>query len=88
MRVDRGSSARLPPSLIERVLATCERADAGDLDGLIALLRRFQREAAWETARRETARLAAEETPPSSENSSGSPLIDLAAFEAELLAAA
>jgi uncharacterized protein (DUF2336 family) len=90
LEVDEETDARLSQRLIERALAACEAERVEDL-GLIALLRRFEREAAREAARRETARLEAEETAAPvmfSGVSAASPLIDLAAFEAEVLAAA
>ncbi len=81
-------SARLSLPLIERVRAACEAEDDPTLDGLITLLNRFEREAVWEIARREAARLTAEAKTESSHHTPASPLIDLEAFEAELLSAA
>lgn len=86
--------AHLSLVMIERVITACEEINRGDLDRLMALLRRFEREAALEEARMETARLAAEAqipevAPPASFSgvATRAPLIDLAAFEAELMAA-
>lgn len=90
LRVEAEGATRLSLPLIERALAACQTESADDL-GLIALLRRFEREAAREEARRATARLEAEQTAAPamfSGVSAASPLIDLAAFEAEVLAAA
>lgn len=86
--VETDRSARLSLLLIERVRTACEAENNGDLEGLIALLSRFEREAVWEIARREAVRLAAEQMSPPSGKTPASPLIDLAAFEAELLSAA
>ncbi len=46
-----GASARLSRLAIERVLAACETINAGELNALLALLRRFEAEAAREDAR-------------------------------------
>jgi uncharacterized protein (DUF2336 family) len=90
VNVEDVAAARLSLPLIERARAACETEAIEDL-GLMALLRRFEREAAREQARRETARLVEEEVVAPimfSGVSAASPLIDLAAFEAEVLAAA
>lgn len=55
-----GGEARLSLVMIERVLTACEEINRGELDRLMALLRRFEMEAALEEARVEAARLAAE----------------------------
>jgi uncharacterized protein (DUF2336 family) len=88
MGVEQDRSARLSLLLIERVRADCAAEKDADIDGLMVLLNRFEREAVWEVARREAARLAAEQMASSLETARVSPLIDLAAFEAELLSAA
>jgi uncharacterized protein (DUF2336 family) len=89
------SDARLSLVLIEHVLAACAAIDNGELDRLKALLRRFQREAALEQARLETARLAAQADIPEvmpavaiAGTQARAPLIDLDAFDAELREAA
>lgn len=83
--------ARLSVLMIERVITACEAINDGELDLLMALLRRFEREAALEEARLETTRIAAEAQTPEAATFSGvsarAPLIDLVAFEAELMAA-
>jgi uncharacterized protein (DUF2336 family) len=89
-------TAALSRSIIERVLTACEDTNEGHLDGLLALLRRFEAEALREEARvlaldlrrpeQETnvvvpmASRAADRLAP--------PLIDLEALEAEILQAA
>jgi uncharacterized protein (DUF2336 family) len=87
-----GGEARLSLMMVERVLTACEEINDGELDRLMALLRRFEMEAALESARVETARIAAEAQAPEvaapgafSGVAAASPLIDLAAFEAELM---
>jgi uncharacterized protein (DUF2336 family) len=84
--------ARLSLMMIERVLTACEEINGGELDKLMALLRRFEMEAALEQARVEAARIAAESTVPPIEapaafndDAARAPMIDLAAFEAELM---
>jgi uncharacterized protein (DUF2336 family) len=90
--------ARLSLVMIERVLTACEEINGGELDKLMALLRRFEMEAALEEARIEAARIAAEaqippvEAPAAFSGAASAPAIgfeiDLAAFEAELMQAA
>jgi uncharacterized protein (DUF2336 family) len=87
--------ARLSLMMIERVLTACEEINGGELDKLMALLRRFEMEAALEQARVEAARIAAEAAVPPIEapaafndDAARAPMIDLAAFEAELMQAA
>jgi uncharacterized protein (DUF2336 family) len=86
--------ARLSLVMIERVLTACEEINGGELDRLMALLRRFEMEAALEEARAEAARLAAEAQAPSVSAPAThividtAPIIDMAAFEAELMQAA
>jgi uncharacterized protein (DUF2336 family) len=46
-----GGASRLKRRMIERVLTGCERADIGDVEPLLTLLRRFATEAAREEAR-------------------------------------
>lgn len=86
-----GGEARLSLVMIERVLTACEEINGGELDKLMALLRRFEMEAALEEARAEAARMAAEaQTPPLAAPATSvvidtAPIIDMAAFEAELM---
>jgi len=54
------ADARLSLVMIERVLTACEGMNSGELGKLMALLRRFEVEAALEEARIEAARFAAE----------------------------
>lgn len=89
------ASPRLSLVMVERVITACEAMNDGQLDMLLALLRRFEREAALEDARMETARIAEEAQAPEvappatfSGVSAHAPLIDLVAFEAELMQAA
>ena len=49
--MNKGTQARLSRIMIERVLTACERLDSADLGKLMALLRRFEAEAACEEAR-------------------------------------
>ncbi|HYA80093.1 MAG TPA: DUF2336 domain-containing protein [Methylocystis sp.] len=74
--------ARLSLAMIRRVLSACEAFNRGELDRLLALLRRFEVEASLEEARVEAPLLAlpAEEPEPL--------LIDMEAFEAALEIAA
>lgn len=74
---DAGASARLSRQMIERVLTSCAQIKDGELDKVMALLRRFDSEAAREEARERADR--AQPAPPR---------IDMAALEAELLQAA
>ncbi len=76
--------ARLSLVMIERVLTACDEINAGELDKLMALLRRFEMEAAREEAREATLRLSRREE----EMISFAPAIDLAALEDEILCAA
>ncbi|WP_424361637.1 DUF2336 domain-containing protein [Methylocystis parvus] len=86
-----GGEARLSLVMIERVLTACEEINGGELDKLMALLRRFEMEAALEEARAEAARMAAEAQTPAVAAPATSvvidtaPIIDMAAFEAELM---
>ena len=54
-------TSRLKRRAVERVLATCERADIGDIEPLLILLRRFAAEAAREDARFYCEQLVAED---------------------------
>ncbi|WP_442754499.1 DUF2336 domain-containing protein [Methylocystis sp. JAN1] len=83
--------ARLSLVMVERVLTACEEINGGELDKLMALLRRFEMEAALEEARAEAARMAAEASAPVVASPAAptvidtSPIIDMAAFETELM---
>ncbi|MEA2834156.1 MAG: hypothetical protein QOG66_2358 [Methylobacteriaceae bacterium] len=89
-------SVQLSRSIIERVLTACEDANEGALDGLLALLRRFEAEALREEARV----LALDLRRPEQETNVvvpmvsavperfSAPMIDLDALEAEILQAA
>jgi uncharacterized protein (DUF2336 family) len=89
-------TVRLSRTVIERVLTACEDTNAGQLDGLLALLRRFETEALREEARvlaldlrrpePETNLVVPMVYPPPERLSA--PMIDLAALEAEILQAA
>ena len=46
-----GGASRLKRRMIERVLTGCEKADIGEVEPLLTLLRRFATEAAREEAR-------------------------------------
>jgi len=61
---DPDSQARLSRTMIERVLTSCERADDSALAPVIALLRRFDAEAARDDAREGLERLSRERAPP------------------------
>jgi uncharacterized protein (DUF2336 family) len=89
-------TVRLSRSIIERVLTACEDVNGGELDGLLALLRRFETEALREEARLLALDLRRSEPEtnvvvpmisPAAECSIA-PLIDLEALEAEILQAA
>lgn len=86
---------RLSLAMIEKVLAVCDDLNDGELDRLVALLRRFELEAALEDARDEIRRLdenarpkmiLAPRQPPNSVERG--PLIDLSALETEMFRAA
>jgi uncharacterized protein (DUF2336 family) len=89
-------TVQLSRSIIERVLTACEDANEGGLDGLLALLRRFEAEALREEARV----LALDLRRPEQETNVvvpmvsavperfSAPMIDLDALEAEILQAA
>jgi uncharacterized protein (DUF2336 family) len=55
-----GGASRLKRRMIERVLTGCERAEIGEIEPLLTLLRRFATEAAREEARRYCEDLVAE----------------------------
>jgi uncharacterized protein (DUF2336 family) len=57
-----GGASRLKRRMIERVLTGCEKADIGEIEPLLTLLRRFATEAAREEARRFCEELVAEVT--------------------------
>jgi uncharacterized protein (DUF2336 family) len=93
--VNGACEARLSLVMIERVLTACEGINQGELDKLMALLRRFEMEAALEEARAAAAHLSAEAEAPAIEapaydedawdETSAAPMIDMSAFEADLL---
>jgi len=56
-----GGPASLKRRMIERVLTGCEKAEIGDVEPLLTLLRRFATEAAREEARRYCEELVADE---------------------------
>jgi uncharacterized protein (DUF2336 family) len=76
--------AQLSLVMIERVLTACEELNGGELDRLMALLRRFEMEAALEQARAAAPLLTA----PEPERETYAPVIDMVAFEAALAEAA
>ena len=90
-----GAPARLSRLAVERVLQACEAINAGELNALLALLRRFEAEAAREDARDVLDELRAPEVQllPSFDPYAPPPTrlarpieIDLARFEADLAA--
>ncbi len=91
------NEARLSLVMIERVLTACEGIKGGELDRLLALLRRFEMEASLESARAAALALAIEAQAPAlnapirldadDQRASTAPLIDMSVFEAELMAA-
>jgi uncharacterized protein (DUF2336 family) len=56
-----GGASRLKRRMIERVLTGCEKAEIGEIEPLLTLLRRFATEAAREEARRYCEELVAED---------------------------
>ncbi|WP_159730075.1 DUF2336 domain-containing protein [Methylosinus sp. Ce-a6] len=70
------ASARLSLAMVQRVLTSCDGINSGELDRLMALLRRFEAEALREDAREAAAALTR------------APFVDMAALEAQLLVAA
>jgi len=76
--------AQLCLAMIERVLTVCTELNGGELDRLMALLRRFEMEAALEAARERAPKLA-ESTEP---QRLAAPEIDMFALEAALAEAA
>jgi uncharacterized protein (DUF2336 family) len=56
-----GGASRLKRRMIERVLTGCEKAEIGEVEPLLTLLRRFATEAAREEARRYCEELVAED---------------------------
>lgn len=90
-----GDGPRLSLAMIENVLVVCDDLNDGELDRLMALLRRFELEAALEDARDEIRRLdqtartemiLAPRRPP--QGVERGPLIDLSSFETSFLSAA
>ena len=88
-------SARLSRAAIHRVLAACEAINEGELNALLALLRRFEAEAARENAREAAVAMRAPDVQllPSFDPYSPPPVsarriieIDLVKFEADLAA--
>lgn len=73
-----GGGARLSLVMIQRVLTACEEINQGELDKLMALLRRFEAEALRDDARDAAAALSREIAPP----------VDIAALEADMRRAA
>jgi hypothetical protein len=81
--------------MIESVLSDCEAINGGELDRLLALLRRFELEAALEQARAAASAAASDATPPgmiffpreAPVRTSRGAVIDIAAFEIALRAA-
>jgi uncharacterized protein (DUF2336 family) len=57
-----GGASRLKRRMIERVLTGCEKAEIGEIEPLLTLLRRFATEAAREEARRYCEELVAEDS--------------------------
>jgi hypothetical protein len=76
--LDAGGSARLSLAMVQKALAACGELNGGELDRLLALLRRFEAEALREDARDAAAALLRDVAPP----------IDMAALEADVLRAA
>lgn len=73
-----GGGARLSLLMVQRALTACEQLNGGELDRLLALLRRFEAEALREDARDAAAALERDLAPA----------IDMAALEADVLQAA
>ncbi len=76
--------AQLSLVMIERVLTACEELNGGELGRLMALLRRFEMEAALEQARAAAPLLSAQDPEPDVQ----APMIDMEALEAALAQAA
>ncbi len=76
--------ARLSLVMVERVLTACEELNGGELDRLMALLRRFEMEAALEQARAAAPLLFESNAEPDMKT----PLIDMEALEAAMAEAA
>jgi uncharacterized protein (DUF2336 family) len=93
---DSAHTVRLSRSIIERVLTACEDTNEGALDGLLALLRRFETEALREEARVLALDLRRPEPQTNvvvpmvsaAPERFSAPMIDLDALEAEILQAA
>ena len=71
------AGARLSLAMVQRVLTSCDEINSGELDRLMALLRRFEAEALREDARDAAASLV-----------NAAPIVDMEALEAQLLVAA
>jgi uncharacterized protein (DUF2336 family) len=92
---DGRAEPRLSLAMIESVLSDCEAINGGELDRLLALLRRFELEAALEQARAAASAAASDATPPgmiffpreAPVRTSRGAVIDIAAFEIALRAA-
>ncbi len=84
---DEGAEAILSRTMVERVLTACAHLETGEIQQLMALLRRFQAEAA-----REEARLLSRQAEAANRATEARPRveieIDFAALEAEILEAA
>ena len=80
---DAGAAARLSRAMIERVLTSCAAIKGHELDKVMALLRRFEGEAAREDAREAAQALLARPAIPERTF-----IIDMDAIEADLLRAA
>ena len=80
---DAASSARLSRQMIERVLTACDGVNSGELDRLIALLRRYDAEAALDDAREDAEAMAAPEAAPLQIEHEGEPLLLEDAAEAQ-----
>ena len=68
-----GGASTLKRRMIERVLTGCERAEVGEIEPLLTLLRRFATEAAREEARRYCEDLVAEDLIAQAEQDVGAP---------------
>jgi uncharacterized protein (DUF2336 family) len=79
-------SSRLSRRMIERALTACESMDPADCNKVLALLRRFEAEAALEEAREEVGRMVG--SVPMIPDPRQEIVIDLAAIEAEIFQAA
>jgi uncharacterized protein (DUF2336 family) len=85
---DNEGGARLSLVMIERVLTACDEINQGELDKLMALLRRFEMEAALEEARAAAPLLVEQAQAEANAPAVAGPAIDMAALEAEIALAA